>query len=58
MLEQINKLNGTRYSFRKDYFKIKLGDSVEKMSVDVMLKISYAVACFELIREGKRAVLV
>ena len=58
VLEQINKLNGAKYSFKKDYCRIKLGDSVEKMPVHAMLKISYAVVSFHLIREGKRGLLV
>ena len=53
VLEQINKLNRTKYSFNKDYCKIKLGNCVEKMSVDVILKISYAVVSFRgLLVEG------
>ena len=58
VLEQINKLNGAKYSFKKDYCRIKLGDSVEKMPVHAMLKISYAVVSFHLIREGTRGLLV
>ena len=58
VLGQINKSNGTKYSFRNNCCKIKFGDSVEEMPVGVMLKISYAVVRFELIREGKRGLLV
>ena len=58
VLRQINKLNGTKYSFNKDYCNIKLGDCVEEMPEGVMLKISYAVVSFHLVREGKRGLLV
>ena len=58
VLGQINELNGTKSSFNKDYCRTKLGDSLEKMSVGAMLKISYAVVSFTLIREGKLGLLV
>ena len=58
VLRQINKLNGTKYSFNKDYCKIKSNDCVKKMPEDAMLKISYAVVSFRYVCEGKRRLLV
>ena len=58
VLGQINELIGTKYSFRKNYCRIELGDSVEKMPVDVMLKISYAVVSFNVIIEKNGVLLI
>ena len=58
VLGQINELNSTKYSFRKNYCRIKLGDSVEKMPVDVMLRISYAAVSFNVIIEGNDGLLI
>ena len=58
VLEQINKLNGTKYSFKKDYCGIKFDNSVEKIPEGNMLKISYVVVSFRYVLEGKSKLLV
>ena len=58
VLEQINKLNGTKHSFKKDYCRIKFDNSIEKIPESNMLKISYAVASFRYALEGKSRLLV
>ena len=47
----INKLNSTNHKMTKNHYDIKLGDSVKKMPVGGVLKISYAVVSFNVLLE-------
>ena len=58
VIRQINEIKCRKYGFKKDYCKIKLGSSIKKMPVGVMLKISYTVVWFNLVLERKRGLLV
>ena len=61
IIEKIGEIRDKKYEIKSDYLKIRVGESDKSatdLSVDDLIKISWAVVSFRLIVEGKKGLLV
>ena len=64
IIEKISEIRGKEYEIKSDYLKIRAGESEEseesvaKLPVDVLMKISWAVVSFNLIVESENGLFV
>ena len=58
IIEKISEIRGKEYEIKGDYLKIKVGQGVEDMPVNKLLKINWAVVEYSLISENKNSLFV
>ena len=58
VIEKIGEIRGKEYEIRSDYLKIRVGQGVTEMPVDVLMKISWAIISFDLIVESENGLFL